>query len=465
MPDDCSAFNNIIENYNQISHEVYNLKMLLVFKLQNYGVRDASMSLSFEQLIHMVHNIPSVLCDVDGNIKPTNDVYQDIHLDNISTYNLELYQRILHYIKWLKYYLLLKGVPIEDVANAQTLRDYIVLISQILRIKSTIFDAQYNQLDENDTPTNKIYIGKDNPIDITLMSEDFEDINDGYIVVEEDGEIIQRTRPSNNIDTNQLQIMLAPTQLGEHTYTFYYEGTEQYLESRHVDLILDVQKGIIQIHISMTNITEESNYYDSADTGYIDDNWDINVITTTENDTPIPNVPLTMIVHDDVNRTWSITTDETGYCNVNNDINIEYFTLHKYNSDNNNQPISIEFQSNLMNDSVFLVGYANYLINVYHYPYTFEQDNEYAGASSYTFTLNFIDELSGAPDTQYEGKYINVSLGDNEQLLQVQNSKCQYQYPASLNVGEYTVIWDFVAEDEEEIDWGDMTNGDESNGE
>lgn len=468
MPANCQQdmtyFNNIIENYNKTYQKIYSLKQLLVLKLKRAKVRDASMNLSFEQLIHMVNNIPSVLRDIEGNKKPTSDVYEALIFTDVSAFNLSLYKRSLHYIKWLKYYLLLKGVEPELVYQAQTLRDYIMLIPNIIRIKGTIIYADYRPVDEyeNEINTNIIYTGSDNPINIVLVDEDNHQLYDGVIVVEEDGEIIQRTfltevyYPQRSI--SQWQIMLNPTQLGSHTYTFYYEETEQYLESNHVNIILNVQQGEIYLNVSILNATEESNYYNSEDTGYIDDIWDIHITTTTQNGTIIPNSEFGMLIHDNNNTLYdNLYTDDEGYYNINN------ILINKYNSDNNNQPIQIEFWSYPTDN--FDSSVTDYFVNIYHYPYIFEQSNEYASDNQYIFTLKLINEQTGAVDAEHDEQEIDVTLNNNEQRLTITNGQCQYTYPASLEVGNYVVTWHFVPQEEDEGNWDNMSDEVDMNGE
>lgn len=427
-------FDDINDNYIAINTKLYHLKRLLKNKLRPYvNIDDTE---SFITLVHKVNDIPTLTYDIIGNKKPSTNVPNIVSPNtdtqtNLTQYNYELYQRIRYYIQWLRYYLALKGVPIDDINNAHTLRDHIELIDFMDRIEDSIL----NIVNLNN---NTLYLNTPNRIPYTYTTDtdvpeiyyslhgtDDKDIIDGYIIIEQNNNIISRIRVTQ-------PLILRPQQLGQQSYTIYFEGTKKYRQSQKQTFTINVLPPKLQIYINAVNTTTSSRYYQDNFIGYYDDTWDLSFTTKTINDTVIPNVPLTIDIDD--GQHFEITTDNDGNYVLSN------ILIHKYSSDNNNKPIAITATSHITNENNFTNNTTSYDIDIYHTLVQLIPSTTYAGAPNYNFECAICDEATGVLyNTSYDTQDMTINFLGNNITSTINNGKAIISYDEPLDVNDYII--------------------------
>ena len=158
-------FNDIKYNYYTILNSINDLKALLISELSPYVSVNASMS--FEELIHKINDIPSLTYDIPVNTRPSNVTppitppivnNQYNSNTNLTKYNVELYERIKYYMLWIRYYVVLKGAPIYIVNQAKTLKDFILLIQYIDIVETPTLTVSNVSASNNIYAGNSIYI-------------------------------------------------------------------------------------------------------------------------------------------------------------------------------------------------------------------------------------------------------------------------------------------------------------------
>ena len=422
-------FNDIKYNYYTILNSINDLKALLISELSPYVSVNASMS--FEELIHKINDIPSLTYDIPVNTRPSdvtptitppivNNQYNSN--TNLTKYNVELYERIKYYMLWIRYYVVLKGAPIYIVNQAKTLKDFILLIQYIDTVETPTLTVS------NLSASNNIYAGTSYDIEYTITDAWNRNIKEGNIVIEENNTIIFSTYAGS-------ELSIEPTTIGQHTYKIYYTGTKKYTDTVPQTFTINVQPTQIHINMSIQNINSNSRYYQNTGVGYYDDTWTLSVQTLTPDDTILPNVPITIDIGD--GQTFTGTTDSNGEYSVSN------FHIHRYNSDNDdNESVNIACTSHMTNTNSFSNKTEICGVDIYHYPFKTDNLTEYLGREKYEFIAIIVDELTGEDyDKTYDGQKVTASLLNYSQECTIINGVATFKYPDLLTVGNYTINW------------------------
>ena len=273
----------IIAKYQEINQAIDKLGKRLITKLSKYGVEKDHES--FTDLIHAISEIRSIERYYTNNSLPTETDLVSVTYNGIKynsngsliEFNDSLIQKLVFYIKLLKYYLALKGVDLNYINNANTVVELIELIDFIDAILSTSL-----------TITNvktEYYAGEDIMIFYSLIDSEGNEVIDGNIEVYDNDMLITTTSPGSSI-------MVTPA-TGSHVIKLIYKGTEKYEESQDSFSFI-MKPGRIILDTIVANQTESSLYYRSADTGLSEDKWYIKIVTKDSKGNILPNVPLTI---------------------------------------------------------------------------------------------------------------------------------------------------------------------------
>lgn len=412
----------IIEKYQAINQTINQLGNRLIAKLAKYGIEKNNES--FTNLIHSINEIKAHEKYYTNNTKPTEPNLVPITYDgeyhcnkSLIEYNDSLIQKIVYYIKLLKYYLALKGVDLNNVNNTNTVAGLIELIDFIDAILETTFQLGRVK--------NEYYADEDIEIPFKIIDSQNNIVEEGEIDIY-DGDTLLPT--ISLYDTIYLRL-----KAGEHNLTFKYKGTSKYKPSE-ASCSITVKPGRITLDTVMANQTESSLYYRSADTGYINDKWYIKIITKDTQGNILPNVPLiiTDVLYEDkevINENIianNAISDANGVCIIQN------ISLDEYG----NHTILIDTQYN-SND----ISEANdkYPVNIVHDFYYIDNMNRiyYEGQTQKPIVIELHNEDGVKP---YEdGNYLYDDMTVSVTIVNILNDEVVLSTDKIVSNGEIVI--------------------------
>lgn len=407
---------SITKKFNQLSN-------LLVAKLHNCYVEKTTNE-SFTELIEAVGEINAIETENSKNIKPTN--IPIIDNSNISIFYITLKDRVIYYMQLLAYFLVLKGVPRETV-NAQTdLKGLIELIDMIDVIKPTVLTVSAVDTIQ--------YYGNNIVIPYTLKDIDGVNITQGDITVQDNNGITYTSVEAGK------PLIITPLYISDKigneyqyiTFTITYHGTEKYTASNTETIQLKILPAKIKLIVDIINTNIKSRYYNSNNTGYETDEWNITISTFNHQNQPLPDIPINFTATnvDFDTDVLNLQTDENGVCSFTKIFNqagnylincaTDYEDTDKMGNADIDYEINIKY--NIIKQSV-----NRYI--------------DYTGKNQYTYNISFIDEDTGLPTSAYDGNHIQIFL-DDEQVgaTTVTNKQASYTF-TELSVGEKIVKW------------------------
>ena len=408
------ALRNVyVKDYNTYA-KIYELKGLLIQKLEKCGM-EVDHETPFADLIHMVKDIPSVLYDVNGNEMPTDELNPIDSAHSLMRFELDLWQRIKYYNKWLRYYLVLKGVDIETINQVSTLKEHILLIDKIDRIKGSRLTI---------SPfSDSLNYGSNNTIPYQIRDENGVAITEGYIIVKQNGQVIKKIPAGETLS-------ISPTSTEHQEYEIYYEGTDRFLESEHIEVEFDVEAGNIKCTIEMVNTNKNSPYYNDSNQGLPDDDWQLTVYTATANGVPLKNIPFDIYI-DGIAYMTDVETDANGL-----------FTLYIGSLDVcGDVQVSVVTKSN---DEDMKDSRAIYELSILYDRFVLESDYDYAGKDEYEFAIIIQDEEYGV---QYvadlNGNEIHFNFNGVDGSAIIEDGKAVIPYESTLESGDYPITWEY----------------------
>ena len=407
---------SITKKFNQLSN-------LLVAKLHNCYVEKTTNE-SFTELIEAVGEINAIETENRKNIKPTN--IPIIDNSNISIFYITLKDRVIYYMQLLAYFLVLKGVPRETV-NAQTdLKGLIELIDMIDVIKPTVLTVSAIDTIQ--------YYGNNIVIPYTLKDIDGVNITQGDITVQDNNGTTYTSVEAGK------PLLITPLYISDKieneyqyiTFTITYHGTEKYTASNTETIQLKILPAKIKLIVDIINTNIKSRYYNSNNTGYETDEWNITISTFNHQNQPLPDIPInfTATNADFDTDVLDLQTDENGVCSFTKIFNqagnylincaTDYEDTDKMGNADIDYEINIKY--NIIKQSV-----NRYI--------------DYTGKNQYTYNISFIDEDTGLPTSSYDGNRIQIFLNDEQVgATTVTNKQASYTF-TELSVGEKIVKW------------------------
>lgn len=275
------------DNYLFIKYNLEELKALLIEKLENSNIPSNTLdNLLFDELIEQINEINTYNIKSNNHIKPLQK--PNISTNDISLFNITLFKRIVYYIKLLKYYLVLKGVPEQIVSNTNSLKELIELIDSI-----DVLQDSYLTLSNSINRTQ--YYNNLFDIPYTLKDENNNDITEGTISVIDENDITYITIPAGD-DLKITPFIISAKNndiYEEQTLRVQYNGTGKYAASYDTFSIV-VEPSEINVNIDFINVSENSKYFNSHNIGYQTDIFEINVHISNQANLPLYNIPFTL---------------------------------------------------------------------------------------------------------------------------------------------------------------------------
>ena len=317
--------NNITVLYNKL------------YTLLNKYQADITSDMTFEELCWAVESIPGKVYPQSNNQRPLQHLTYNPN-GSIIHKDIYVYKKIRYYMEILSYALIYKGVSQYQVYRATTLSELIELINQIEGLHESFLALNYY----NDT----FYYNTYEYIEYTLVDENNNDISEGNIVIKQNNIII-------NYIPGQYALKILPNIISDgETYEIYYEGTDGYLESNHITIVVPIKAPKISLAISTIN-KSLSNRYDnitSNDIVFDTDNLEITVKVTNPlaQSRPMSNIPVVIQLPNSNNIYHTIAkgiTNEDGIFTTTTNINVhnselEHIYIYSESQVINNENIS-----------------------------------------------------------------------------------------------------------------------------
>lgn len=379
---------NMTKQYKKMLKKLLELRDLLADILIKFHVIDTDNGQSFHELLSYLENINTIHPYVlNGEFDTSSKIFTDI--DDIDAYlyneghtnianltktvpeiNLLLVQKINSYRAYLKDYLYTVGVRQEIINENYTLKHYIECLYQIDRMKETHIIVNYD---------NTLYRNVHNDLPITVLDDVNESVEDGYLIIKQDGLVIY--------DGILSEAYLQPSLMGQHTFTFEFTPFEDaHYTSSDAEGIFNIMGTPIEILIDSVNINEQSQYYESSFEGYAEDEWQITIQTLDPLDNILADIPIRIYINN--------TLVETAYTNIVGQY--VYNCKLPYSSDSDNLETVLTIETTSFN-STFVNEQKTQTFIIYHH--LLEIDNEYYIGQPDPLSIYLVDELTGEPIT------------------------------------------------------------------
>lgn len=452
--DDITQKNNDMQLTATITDTNHNpLKDEIAYFYVDNGIVDY-LNEDFTNLIEAVGDIQAIEVENENNIKPAH--MPEIDDTNISTFYITLYKRIRYYMKLIGYYLILKGVPIEEVHRATSLKELIELIDLIDVIIPSFLSL--SQVDETQ------YYGTNIIVDYILKDVNGFDIEEGDITITDSNGIVY-----DSIEAGK-PIMITPLSITEkingeyqyETFTVMYHGTDNYRPSKIQTFSVKILPAKINLDINMTNISTNSRYYNSSYNGCETDEWLIEIYTSDYQNQPLPYIPLNLsFINHSAISDRNITLSENNITQIDESVGVVATV-----TDNNDDPIggavvslyTGELELETDENGVFsfnqvLSQAGNYSINcATEYEDTDKMSNssveynvtikynilrqttnryvDYVGKNNYTYEVQIIDEDTGLITNKHDGEKVKLYLDDEliSNAVNIVNGRASYTF-------------------------------------
>lgn len=321
---------NVVNEYVAIINKLEELRLLLKKKLIQLKAIDSSglidgENVTFPKLLTKVNptDIGSAINKQLPNqpVDLTDDFVTDFKINgsfnsqySIEDFNSLLIDKFNFYREYLMYQLENMGVSKNEINQAITIKNLILLLDKVDKIKTI------NNITCDDTT---IYVNQNNILEIYIYDEIGTEVKKGTLEIYENGTCIY----SENIGE---EVIITPTTIGEHTYNFKYVNKDKntnttidkYITSELFPITIDVIYPPLEGSFTLQNITTTSKYYTGNEDdfiGYENDKWDINVNIFDINQNSInQTIPFDIYMYDDQHLVTSGVTDATGHIKLTN---------------------------------------------------------------------------------------------------------------------------------------------------
>ena len=386
---------NITTQWEDIRTDIYRLYNRLYSILERYDA-DINPNMTFEELCWAVESIPGKVYPKKVDKRPyKNLVYNPngsiIHKD------IYIYKKIRYFTEILSYALAYKGVSEYNIYAANSLSDYIELVNQIEGLhQSFLTITRYDNIFYYNTYTYILY---------DLVDENNKEITEGRLIVKQNNIIV-----AQGLASQILQIL--PNIISEEeTYEIYYEGTDGYMESNHVQIVVSIKAPQVSIHIQTKN-KSLLNRFDgiTSDTVFFDtDDVEIKVRVTNPlaSNNPMGNIPVAIQVPDKKNVYHTIArgiSDEDGYFTY-----ITNITVHDSELPN----IYVYAQTQIIDKNIMSNADTKQRVFVKWSPICVENYKFYSQESPKTVTFYYRNIETGELTTEYVGSTVKIKDENN----------------------------------------------------
>ena len=321
---------DVVNEYIAIINKLEELRLLLKKKLIQLKAIDSSglidgENVTFPKLLTKVN--PTDINSVTNKQLPnqpvdlTDDFVTDFKINgsfnsqySIEDFNSLLIDKFNFYREYLMYQLENMGVSKNEINQAITIKNLILLLDKVDKIKT---------IDNITCDDTTIYINQNNILNVYIYDETGIEVKKGTLEIYENGTCIY----SKNIGE---EVIITPTTIGEHTYNFKYVNKDKntnttinkYITSELFSITIDVIYPPLEGFFTLQNITTTSKYYTGNEDdfiGYENDKWDIDVNIFDINQNSInQTIPFDIYMYDDQHLVTSGVTDATGHVKLTN---------------------------------------------------------------------------------------------------------------------------------------------------
>ena len=321
---------DVVNEYVAIINKLEELRLLLKKKLIQLKAIDSSglidgENVTFPKLLTKVN--PTDIGSITNKQLPnqpvdlTDDFVTDFKINgslnsqySIEDFNSLLIDKFNFYREYLMYQLENMGVSKNEINQAITIKNLILLLDKVDKIKTI------NNITCDDTT---IYINQNNILDVYIYDETGIEVEEGTLEIYENGTCIY----SENIGE---EVIITPTTIGEHIYNFKYVNKDKntnatinkYITSELFPITIDVVYPPLEGSFTLQNVTTTSKYYTGNEDdfiGYENDKWDIDVNIFDINQNSInQTIPFNIYMYDDQHLVTSGVTDATGHVRLTN---------------------------------------------------------------------------------------------------------------------------------------------------
>ncbi len=416
---------DVVNEYVAIINKLEELRLLLKKKLIQLKVIDSSglidgENVTFPKLLTKVNptDIGSIINKQLPNqpVDLTDDFVTDFKINgslnsqySIEDFNSLLIDKFNFYREYLMYQLENMGVNKNEINQAITIKNLILLLNKIDKIKT---------IDNIVCEDEIIYINQNNVLNVYIYDETDIEVEIGTLEIYENGICIY----SENIGE---EIIITPTTIGEHTYNFKYVNKnkdtnitiDKYITSELFSITINVTYPPLEGSFTLQNVTTTSKYYTGNEDdffGYESDKWDIDINITNINQ----EIPFHIYMYDEEHLVTMGATDSTGHIKLTN-INIPYlnsdfissreFAITRYNPIDeplNDIVIDDIDELSFIKDPTFVDG------NLTYERVTFTKDN-------------YLDDLNGCiTNIQYTNnniQYTTFSTSEHVKMSEITN--------------------------------------------
>ena len=321
---------DVVNEYIAIINKLEELRLLLKKKLIQLKAIDSSglidgENVTFPKLLIKVN--PTDINSITNKQLPnqpvdlTDDFVTHFKINgsfnsqySIEDFNSLLIDKFNFYREYLMYQLENMGVSKNEINQAITIKNLILLLDKVDKIKT---------IDNIACDDTTIYINQNNILDVYIYDETGIEVKKGTLEIYENGTCIY----SENIGK---EVIITPTTIGEHTYNFKYVNKDKntnttinkYITSELFSITIDVIYPPLEGSFTLQNITTTSKYYTGNEDdfiGYENDKWDIDVNIFDINQNSInQTIPFDIYMYDDQHLVTSGVTDATGHVKLTN---------------------------------------------------------------------------------------------------------------------------------------------------
>ena len=321
---------DVVNEYIAIIDKLEELRLLLKKKLIQLKAIDSSglidgENVTFPKLLTKVN--PTDINSITNKQLPnqpvdlTDDFVTDFKINgslnsqySIEDFNSLLIDKFNFYREYLMYQLENMGVSKNEINQAITIKNLILLLDKVDKIKT---------IDNITCDDTTIYINQNNILNVYIYDETGIEVKKGTLEIYENGTCIY----SGNIGE---EVIITPTTIGEHTYNFKYVNKDKntnttinkYITSELFSITIDVIYPPLEGVFTLQNITTTSKYYTGNEDdfiGYENDKWDIDVNIFDINQNSInQTIPFNIYMYDDQHLVTSGITDATGHVKLTN---------------------------------------------------------------------------------------------------------------------------------------------------
>lgn len=321
---------DVVNEYIAIINKLEELRLLLKKKLIQLKAIDSSglidgKNVTFPKLLTKVN--PTDINSITNKQLPnqpvdlTDDFVTDFKINgsfnsqySIEDFNSLLIDKFNFYREYLMYQLENMGVSKNEINQAITIKNLILLLDKVDKIKT---------IDNITCDDTTIYINQNNILNVYIYDETGIEVKKGTLEIYENGTCIY----SENIEE---EVIITPTTIGEHTYNFKYVNKDKntnttinkYITSELFSITIDVIYPPLEGSFTLQNITTTSKYYTGNEDdfiGYENDKWDIDINIFDINQNSInQTIPFDIYMYDDQHLVTSGVTDATGHVKLTN---------------------------------------------------------------------------------------------------------------------------------------------------